>query len=103
MNVAKVATCSAILALAVSLPLAEGLAASEQNCRRYAEGAVKDFDLGTNSANARHCRIQPDGRWQSNYQNHYKWCLAVPDASWRSEEKARNDRLLACQARVRFD
>src|SRR5262245_50618197 len=40
-------------------------------CRRYADRAVQQYQIMTNHPK---CRVSTDGRWHSNYQNHYNWC-----------------------------
>jgi hypothetical protein len=64
-------------------------AASPGNCQEYSHSAVKDFEQATASSNAKKCKITPNARWQSNFQNHYNWCLTAPTASLRSEKGAR--------------
>jgi hypothetical protein len=95
--------CFIISAWAVHLTWLPALAGSPEDCRRYATSAVSDFANGTNQANARRCHIQPDGRWQANYENHYQWCLTAPKTALSSEQKIRNDYLMGCGARVKFD
>jgi hypothetical protein len=77
------------------LPLS-AFAADPVVCKNYAQFAVEDFKDGTYGANQQRCKIQRDARWNDNFQAHYKWCLTATDAAWRSEEKARKDRLTNC-------
>jgi hypothetical protein len=85
----------AVIIVSSAIPV---FAASQSVCKNYADTAVHYFEIGTNSANARKCRIQPDARWQPNFKNHFEWCLRAPLDWVRSEGKARTDRLLACGA-----
>ncbi|MHA1524267.1 MAG: hypothetical protein ACTSY1_07640 [Alphaproteobacteria bacterium] len=41
------------------------------------------------------------GRWQSNYNNHYNWCVRVNANARQSETNARANRLRRCGATVR--
>jgi hypothetical protein len=61
-------------------------AASPGTCQEYAHSAVNDFKQGTAPSNAKKCKITPNARWQSNFQNHYNWCLTAP-AAWLGSER----------------
>jgi hypothetical protein len=79
------------------------LGAAPQECSQYAESAVKDYQTGTNSANAANCNIPSTARWQPSYQNHYNWCLTVPTGAFQAEKQAREDALVKCGARIKLD
>jgi len=70
-------------------------AAKEAACATYAKRAVEEYDILT-----RHSKCQADNnlRWQSNYDNHYKGCLALPAFMTKAEEKTRDQQLHACGA-----
>jgi hypothetical protein len=81
-------------------PAAPAFAASVATCRNYAREAVNDYKLTV--ANSK-CRVKSDPRWQTNYENHYKWCLTAPVEWVRAEEKARDTHLRRCGVRVNID
>lgn len=74
--------------------------ATKKRCAQYARNAIRQYQIMTEHPK---CRVDTGGRWQPNYQDHYNWCLTAADAARRSEEKLRNDHLLACGGLVRFD
>jgi hypothetical protein len=86
----------------IGLPpnIQESKAASEGFCRTYANNANIDYRAMKRFPK---CAVQPSPRWQSNYNNHHGWCLTVPIEWVKSEAKARDDWLLRCGARVKFD
>jgi len=90
--------------LFVTLPIlvsggANGAPTRDEFCASYARSAVEDFEAANRF---RKCNVRPDPRWQSDFQNHYKWCMTAPTAWVRSESKARTDHLLHCGARSNF-
>ena len=64
----------------------------DKRCDSYAFRAVEHFRLTRQPG----CGVRGDGRWQSDYDAHYAWCLKASDAALAGEEKARSDWLLRC-------
>ncbi len=62
-------------------------------CRNYAQRAVN----AQRANRARRCGGFGT-RWQSNYGNHYNWCMRVAPGRARSEDRARQVRLSRCGA-----
>ena len=71
----------------------------DERCYQYANYAMRQYKLAMNRPG---CAVQTNGRWQPNYENHYQWCLRVPDQALGSEQSARTDHLVRCGAQVRF-
>ena len=68
-------------------------------CYQYARRAVDQFKIAQSTQG---CAVNPDGRWQGNYDAHYNWCLTAPE-NWRGgEQKARDDHLYKCGAQHRY-
>ena len=72
----------------------------DERCSQYANYAVRQYRLAMNRPE---CAVYTSGRWQPNYENHYQWCLRVPDQALGSEQSARSDHLTRCGAQARFD
>ena len=72
----------------------------DERCYQYANYAVRQYRLAMNRPE---CAVQMSGRWQPNYENHYQWCLRVPDQALGSEQSARGNHLTRCGAQARFD
>jgi hypothetical protein len=83
--------------IAIAGAVLPAVAASQQECRTYADNAVFDFTIATNQANAANCPVT-GGRWQANWENHYQWCLTVSTAAYQGEENARKAYLVQCHA-----
>jgi hypothetical protein len=75
-------------------------AASAQKCDNYAKRAVQQFKI---SQRFRKCNLAADGRWQTNFANHYNWCLTAPVAWLNAEQGARDTHLYRCGGQIRFD
>ena len=60
-------------------------------CERYARIAVEQ-----NEENLRRGCGFVGGRWQSNYDEHYNWCLEVPPEDAEAENRARRELLEEC-------
>lgn len=54
-------------------------------CRDYAQRAVAQ----ANQQLARGCGKNPTGRWTTNYDNHYNWCMGVTESAANYEEQGR--------------
>ena len=63
-------------------------------CRNYARNAVNHNNLNRQ----RRCGYS-GSRWQSNYRNHYSWCLRAPQFRRTQEHNARARDLNRCGAR----
>lgn len=72
----------------------------DERCYQYANNAVRQYRI---AVERRGCGVRMDGRWQSNYDNHYQWCLRAPDSALAQEEHARTDYLVRCGALTRID
>jgi hypothetical protein len=63
-------------------------------CAQYARRAVS-----LNQENLqRGCRYT-GGRWTSDYQGHYNWCLSAPPSAVASETRAREESIKKCQSK----
>ncbi len=66
-------------------------AADAQQCQRYANDAVHANDQN----NALGCNLAGP-QWQSNFSNHYNWCLGQPDDALSSETHLRDQAIESC-------
>jgi hypothetical protein len=66
---------------------------TDKRCSRYAENAVHDYYAMKNHPK---CHLPDSPRWQPNEENHYKWCLKVPNAALVAEATARSKHLDRC-------
>ena len=83
----------ASLAGCLSAPL---LAADAATCEVYAKAAVTANDRASRMA----CPIANSGpRWQSNYNNHYQWCLGAATAALVGESNGRDQEMITCEIR----
>lgn len=92
--------CTAFAATAISM-LGSAMPARAESpaiCHEYARQALIQYQM-TDDFHHPQCRVKADGRWQADYQNHYRWCLTAPAAWVKAEKKARNQHLYACGAR----
>ena len=84
-----------VVLAAVACPLAltatAADAASAAKCTQYAQAAVVQNQENV----AKGCNLTGP-RWQSSYQSHYDWCMAVPDAAVDAEQQARVGALAVC-------
>ena len=70
-----------------------------RRCASYSRDAVDDY---ATMRRFPECLKRDDPRWQSNYQNHYQWCLtAAPDAL-KNETKERTNHLVRCGVRKSY-
>lgn len=71
-----------------------GFTADASTCDVYAKAAVAINDralrMGCTVANS-------SVRWQSNYNNHYNWCLSVNSAALVSEASGRDNDIRPCE------
>jgi hypothetical protein len=83
------------LLLGAGAPAAYGATsqATKDRCTQYAQRAVAQYQLMTSHPQ---CKVNDDPRWQSNIDNHYNACIAVPEFIIKSEEAARDSHLQAC-------
>jgi hypothetical protein len=94
-------SCQTFLLLALPLVTASiAHAETAGRCNRYANDAVHDYKQMRDDPK---CLIGDGPRWQANYQNHYQWCLTARPEWVKNETKLRNDHLMHCGSRVRFD
>lgn len=63
-------------------------------CTSYAKRAVKAQERNQREG----CRFR-GARWQSNYDNHFNWCMRVPRSAAESESRARQQQLQTCKRR----
>ena len=89
--VLKRLVCTAPIALSIALLGGEANAGDPAKCVQYAQNAVSQ---GQQSV-AKGCNFNGP-RWQAGYQQHYDWCLAVPDESANFETQAREAELAKC-------
>ncbi|KAG1707817.1 WSC domain-containing protein [Nymphon striatum] len=61
-------------------------------CKNYANNAIAQQRVNIN----RRCGYSGGGRWHTNYNNHYNWCMKTKSASHASEMKFRKDALARC-------
>lgn len=89
-----IATTLLTVCCVVALP---AYANNATTCDIYAKDAVGDnnlaFRLGCGFANS-------NARWQSNYNNHYGWCLSTSSAALVSESAARDADMRPCQVKA---
>lgn len=71
--------------------VAGGAAQQNQFCARYARTAVAQ-----NQENIRRGCSNTGPRWQSNYNNHYRWCTTTSHSSANYEETQRRNALNRC-------
>ena len=67
--------------------------ATKDRCTQYAQRALAQYQLMTSHPQ---CKVSDDLRWQSNIDNHYNACIALPEFVAKSEEAARDTHLQAC-------
>ncbi len=96
-RVAALQSASSLVPRADTLP-------PERNarCADYARAAVDDYGVMRRFPE---CLVPNDGRWQSNFDAHYGWCMAnrQAHADWiQAEARARNDHLVKCGVRKQF-
>lgn len=89
-NLRHISRATILFALAVALST-QAFAANKQKCAKYANLAMKDFVYGS-----KRCQIQPDSRWQPNYEYHFSWCLTASDSALAAECDARKKVLIDC-------
>jgi hypothetical protein len=78
-------------------PIADTLPPNDDpRCEAYAHKAVNDARAITNAPGC----YATGPRWDPNYQNHYHWCLTVPEAATDNEERERNRHLTQFCGRV---
>jgi hypothetical protein len=97
----SLAICAVLTSLSFFVNTAE--AASQRECEIYARQAIQQFQLTQKPRFAQRCGVAPSPRWQTSYQNHYRWCLTAPSAWLKSEKGARDAHLNRCGAQAPFD
>ncbi len=70
-----------------------------QRCVDYAHNALADYETMRRFPQ---CSIPDSPRWQSNFPNHYQWCLTARPEWLGSETRAREDHLKQCGVRRSF-
>lgn len=86
---------AALLALIPQLITPPAFAADTGTCDVYAKNAVADNDRATRMG----CGFaNTNARWQSNYNNHYGWCLNAPSAALVSEAAGRDADMRPCES-----
>jgi len=88
----------AVLSVAVIVIANTGVshAADPGFCAQYARSAVRDVKVNMATPG---CFKGFDGRWHTNYQRHYGWCLTASYAAVNAERDYRRMRLAQCQGR----
>lgn len=85
------------------IPTAPQTTMIEKQCGEYADAAVAKFNekVALEQAGKWYCPPNPNGRWQSDRNNHYGWCMEnKAREDWiKSENEARNKDLRDCQVK----
>lgn len=92
----KFTVISNILIISAGMLALPAYANNAATCDIYAKDAVADNNLaarlGCGFANT-------NARWQSNYNNHYGWCMGTSSAALISESAARDTDMRPCQVK----
>lgn len=88
---------TSLLAVA-ALPISLAVAGTPGECKAYAQKAVDAETFNTQCAGSKKLR---GPRWNSDYNAHYRWCLAVSPNEAASETRLRDAELGDCMARIR--
>ena len=70
-----------------------------KRCASYARNAVDDY---ATMRKFPECMLRDNPRWQSDYRNHYNWCLTAAPEALKNETKARDNHLVRCGVRKSY-